>query len=152
MPSDHSSDGSTRDGITRSQLLKGAAASMPALMLGGAARDALAAGGPEALAAATSLRGMNVVMFITDQQRAIQHFPTGWAEQNLPGLTRLKQQRPHVRERLHQRVHVLALARDADVRVLPGPARVKYTLETDMPAPQYPQVELSTGLQEPRLA
>ncbi|MBL8129176.1 MAG: sulfatase-like hydrolase/transferase, partial [Chloroflexia bacterium] len=34
---------------------------------------------------------MNVLLFITDQQRATMHFPDGWEEQNLPGMTRLKQ-------------------------------------------------------------
>jgi choline-sulfatase len=33
--------------------------------------------------------GMNIVVFISDQERAIQHFPRGWAQRNLPGLTRL---------------------------------------------------------------
>jgi hypothetical protein len=33
---------------------------------------------------------MNVLVFLTDQQRAIQHFPRGWAKRNMPGLTRLK--------------------------------------------------------------
>ena len=32
----------------------------------------------------------NVIVFITDQERYIQHFPDGWESQNLPGLTRLK--------------------------------------------------------------
>jgi hypothetical protein len=37
------------------------------------------------------LKGMNVILFITDQERAIQHFPPDWAKQNLPGQTQLKQ-------------------------------------------------------------
>src|SRR5258708_40326214 len=37
------------------------------------------------------LKGMNVILFITDQERAIQHFPPGWAKQNLPGQTQLNQ-------------------------------------------------------------
>jgi len=32
-----------------------------------------------------NLKGMNVLVFLTDQQRAIQHFPRGWAKKNLPG-------------------------------------------------------------------
>ncbi|MGE9294914.1 MAG: sulfatase-like hydrolase/transferase [Puniceicoccales bacterium] len=32
----------------------------------------------------------NIVLFITDQERATQHFPDGWEEENLPTLTRLK--------------------------------------------------------------
>ena len=31
------------------------------------------------------LNGMNVLLFLTDQQRAIQHFPPHWEEKNLPG-------------------------------------------------------------------
>ncbi|MFM9105828.1 MAG: hypothetical protein ACKOWF_03935 [Chloroflexota bacterium] len=33
---------------------------------------------------------MNVLLFIIDQQRAIQHFPKGWENEHLPGMTRLK--------------------------------------------------------------
>jgi arylsulfatase A-like enzyme len=33
---------------------------------------------------------MNVILFLTDQERAIQHFPEGWEERNLPGMTRLR--------------------------------------------------------------
>jgi hypothetical protein len=28
--------------------------------------------------------GMNIVLFISDQERAIQHFPRGWARRHLP--------------------------------------------------------------------
>jgi len=37
-----------------------------------------------------SVEGMNVLLFITDQERAIQHFPRDWARKNLPGLERLR--------------------------------------------------------------
>ena len=30
---------------------------------------------------------MNVLVFLTDQQRAVQHFPPGWTKHNMPGLT-----------------------------------------------------------------
>lgn len=33
----------------------------------------------------------NILMIITDQERATQHFPPGWEEQNLPNMTLLKQ-------------------------------------------------------------
>ncbi len=39
---------------------------------------------------AASVTGMNVVLFISDQERAIQHFPRGWSRRHLPGLTRLQ--------------------------------------------------------------
>ncbi|MDF3018579.1 MAG: sulfatase [Thermomicrobiales bacterium] len=42
-----------------------------------------------------SMAGMNVILFLTDQERVIerviQHFPPGWEERNLPGMTRLRQ-------------------------------------------------------------
>jgi choline-sulfatase len=41
--------------------------------------------------AGRSFAGMNVVMFITDQERAIMHFPNDWARENLPGATRLEE-------------------------------------------------------------
>ncbi len=34
--------------------------------------------------------GMNLILFLTDQERAIQWFPQGWAEANLPAMTSLK--------------------------------------------------------------
>lgn len=37
-----------------------------------------------------SFAGMNVVLFITDQERATMHFPDNWVEENLPGETRLR--------------------------------------------------------------
>jgi len=33
----------------------------------------------------------DIILIITDQQRATQHFPPGWEEENLPNLTFLKQ-------------------------------------------------------------
>lgn len=36
-----------------------------------------------------TLNGMNFLLFMTDQERALQHFPSGWAEKNLPGQQRL---------------------------------------------------------------
>src|SRR3954452_24662794 len=40
---------------------------------------------------AGELAGMNVILFLTDQERAIQHFPDGWEAANLPGMTRLRE-------------------------------------------------------------
>lgn len=33
----------------------------------------------------------NLVLIMTDQERATQHFPPGWERENLRNLTRLKQ-------------------------------------------------------------
>lgn len=97
-----------------------------------------------------SLRGMNVLLFITDQQRATQHFPPGWEEENLPGMQRLKK-------------HGLSFERAFCNACMCSPSRatlmtgffpaqhgVKWTLETNMPADQYPQQTLPTEL--PNLA
>ena len=31
-----------------------------------------------------------MILFISDQERAIQHFPQNWLRQNLPGMRRLR--------------------------------------------------------------
>ena len=60
-------------GITRSELLKAAAVAGSALVYGG---HTTAAGARARRAAkAGGVAGMNVLVFMTDQQRAIQHFP-----------------------------------------------------------------------------
>ncbi len=120
--------------VKRRDLLR-AAVSLPALA---------AAGGPTATAqevggAARDVSGMNVLLFITDQQRAIQHFPRGWAERHLPGAMRLKR-------------HGLTFPRAFCNACMCSPSRatlmtgyfpaqhgVKYTLEEDMPSDQYPK-------------
>src|SRR3954467_7449524 len=72
---------SSRSGLTRGQLLRSAAAAGGSLLL---SRE------PLAEATGRGLNGMTVVLFMTDQARAIQHFPKGWAKRNLPGYTRLR--------------------------------------------------------------
>jgi choline-sulfatase len=73
-------------GISRRRFLERSAATAGSLWLGGLATGAArGAQGPPA-----SLAGMNVVMFVTDQERALQHFPPGWSERNLPGLRQLQ--------------------------------------------------------------
>src|SRR5438477_3223 len=93
-----------------------------------------------------NLNGMNVLIFLTDQERAIQHFPPGWAERNLPGEQRLKR-------------HGLTFERAFCNACMCSPSRatlmtgyfpaqhgVKWTLEEDMPADQYPQQEMPVDL------
>ena len=92
------------------------------------------------------LKGMNVLLFLTDQERAIQHFPPGWAEQNLPGEQRLKR-------------HGLSFERAFCNACMCSPSRatlmtgyfpaqhgVKWTLEENMPSNQYPQQEMPVDL------
>lgn len=88
------------------------------------------------------LKGMNVLVFMTDQERAIQHFPKGWAVNNLPGNDRLMR-------------HGLAFSRAFCNACMCSPSRatlmtgyfpaqhgVKWTLEENMSANDYPQQEL----------
>jgi hypothetical protein len=88
---------------------------------------------------------MNVLLFLTDQQRSIQHFPRGWGRRHLPGLTRL-QEHGMLFEHAFTNACMCSPARSTLMSgYFPAQHGVKYTLETDMPAPQYPQVELSTS-------
>jgi choline-sulfatase len=126
--------------ITRRAVLKTLAMSVPIVGLG--TRALAAAQGH----ASRQVLGKNVVLFITDQERAIQHFPVNWERENLPGLTRLKR-------------HGLTFEHAFTDACMCSPARstwmtgyfpaqhgVKYTLEENMPDNQYPQVELPLDL------
>jgi choline-sulfatase len=125
-----------RGRLTRGQLLKSAAVAAPGLMY---ARNPLAA---LARNPGGSVDGMNVIVFLTDQERAIQHFPRGWAKDNLPGLTRL-QRHGLTFENAFTNACMCSPARSTFVSgFFPAQHGVKYTLEEDMPADQYPQVQL----------
>ena len=138
-------------GITRGTLLKRAAAAGGLLLSGDLTQAAAAVRRPARgdAAAARKVAGMNVLVFLTDQQRAIQHFPPGWARRNLPGLTRL-QQHGLTFENAFTNACMCSPARSTFMSgYFPAQHGVKYTLETDMPAPQYPQVELATSFKNP---
>jgi choline-sulfatase len=136
-------------GLTRRQLLESAAAAGPAVL---AARDARAdaerAGASER--GGGDLAGMNVIVFVTDQDRAIQHFPRGWALENLPGLTRLKRNGLSFSNAFTNSCMCSPARSTFMSGYFPAQHGVRYTLESDMPDDQYPQVELPVGL--PNLA
>jgi choline-sulfatase len=127
-------------GLTRKELLGSAAGAATGLLL---SRYAGLAGA----AARESAAKMNVLLFITDQDRAIQHFPRGWVARNMPGYSRLI-------------ANGLSFTRAFTNACMCSPARstlfsgyfpaqhgVKYTLEDDMTHPKKnPQVELPAGL------
>jgi arylsulfatase A-like enzyme len=131
-----------RAGLTRKELLgAGAAATATAFLSGSGVERALAANG-----GGGSIKGMNVILFITDQERAIQHFPPDWMRQNLPGMRRLRR-------------HGLSFETACTAACMCSPSRasmmtgyfpaqhgVKYTLEEGMAATDYPQVNLPTSL------
>ena len=92
---------------------------------------------------------MNVLVFLTDQQRAIQHFPPGWSRRHMPGLTRL-QKHGMTFDNAFTNACMCSPARSTLMSgYFPAQHGVKYTLETNMPAPQYPQVELATSFKNP---
>ncbi|HVV90407.1 MAG TPA: sulfatase-like hydrolase/transferase, partial [Solirubrobacterales bacterium] len=130
-------------GLTRKQLLGTGAGAAAAAMLSPALGldKALAAGG-----GGGALGGKNVILFLTDQEREIQHFPPNWMRENLPGMRRLKR-------------HGLSFESACTAACMCSPSRsslmtgyfpaqhgVKYTLESNMEATKYPQVELPTTL------
>jgi choline-sulfatase len=136
-----------KSGISRRELLGGAAVAAPALLLGRTAPASRASS--HSRPAPRGIAGMNVLLFLTDQQRAIQHFPPGWSRRNMPGMTRL-----HKHGMLFDNAFTNScMCSPARSTLMSGyfPAQhgVKYTLEIDMPAPQYPQVELSTTFKNP---
>ncbi len=137
-----------RGGLTRGQLLKAAAAAAPAVMLGRHLPLASAADTGTSLAD-RGMAGMNVLVFLTDQQRAVQHFPRGWTERNMPGLTRLQRHGMTFDNALANACMCSPSRSTLMSGYFPAQHGVKYTLETDMPASQYPQVELATTLQNP---
>ncbi len=133
----------TDKGLTRKELLgSGAGAAAAALLSQTGIERALGAGA----GGGKSVKGMNVILFLTDQERAIQHFPPNWLRQNLPGMRRLRR-------------HGLSFESACTAACMCSPSRsslmtgffpaqhgVKYTLEEEMPASEYPQVNLPTDL------
>jgi arylsulfatase A-like enzyme len=92
------------------------------------------------------LTGMNVLVFLTDQERAIQHFPPGWAERNLPGQERLRRTGVTFRRAFCNACMCSPSRATLMSGYFPAQHGVKWTLEQDMPATQYPQAELPLDL------
>ena len=92
---------------------------------------------------------MNIVLFLTDQERAIQHFPPNWLRQNLPGMRRLRRHGLSF-ERAFTNACMCSPARSTLMSgYFPAQHGVKYTLEEDMQAAEYPQVEPADRPAEP---
>lgn len=127
--------------ITRREALKKAAMAAPGLVVGGSALT----GAAQAAAAKSPVAGKNIVIFITDQDRAIQHFPEGWSQRNLPGLTRLEQTGVTFNNAFCNTCMCSPSRATMFTGYYPAQHGVKYTLEEDMPASEYPQVELPTN-------
>ncbi len=136
--------------LGRRRFLAAAALAAPA---GAALASASAAAQPVAdeVEAERSYAGMNVLLYITDQQRATQHFPAGWEAEHLPGLTRLKQHGLTFTNAFCNACMCSPSRSTLLTGLFPAQHGVKYTLEQDMPASdEFPQVELSPDI--PNLA
>lgn len=135
---------SEKKALTRKELLgTGAGVAAAALLAqGGGIERALAA----SKAKRRDVAGMNIVLFLTDQERGIQHFPPNWLRQNLPGMRRLRRHGVSF-ERAFTNACMCSPARSTLMSgYFPAQHGVKYTLEEDMPASEYPQIELPTDL------
>jgi arylsulfatase A-like enzyme len=126
--------------ITRRDFLKTGITVVPVVGFGLQASAALTG------STAAHDRPKNVLLFITDQQRAIQHFPPNWEEQNLPGVTRLKAHGLSFESAFTNACMCSPARSTLMTGFFPAQHGVKYTLEEDMPASQYPQVELPLDL------
>uniref|UniRef100_A0A6J5ZZT0 Unannotated protein n=1 Tax=freshwater metagenome TaxID=449393 RepID=A0A6J5ZZT0_9ZZZZ len=124
-------------------------------MLGANAAEALAGGGAEAAAAAAGFGGKNVILFMTDQERAIQHFPKGWADQNLPGQKRLAEKGITFRNSFTNACMCSPARTTMMTGFMPAQHQVRHTLESDMNDTfdsdgnlvyEYPNVQLATDM------
>ncbi|HEY0278660.1 MAG TPA: sulfatase-like hydrolase/transferase [Solirubrobacterales bacterium] len=135
-------------GLTRKQLLGAGAGAAAAAVLSpslGLADKAMAAAKPAA-AGSNGLGGKNVILFITDQERLIQHFPPNWARQNLAGLRRLTRNGLSFDSACTAACMCSPSRSSLMTGFFPAQHGVKYTLESNMPADEYPQVNLPTSL------
>ena len=130
-------------GLTRKQLLGTGAGAAAAAML------SPALGLDKALGAGKGnggIGGKSVILFLTDQEREIQHFPPNWMRENLPGMRRLKRHGLSFESACTSACMCSPSRSSLMTGYFPAQHGVKYTLESNMPETKYPQVELPTTL------
>jgi len=144
------SESEQRQGLTRKQLLgAGAGVAAGALLGQSGVERALGAakGGGQGAA------GMNVILFLTDQERAIQQFPPNWLRENLPGMRRLRRHGVSFESATCNACMCSPSRSTLMTGNFPAQHGVKYTLEEDMsPENGNPQVELPLPATMPNLA
>jgi choline-sulfatase len=139
-------------GLTRKELIgSGAAAAAAALLTQGGGTGverALAAPG-----AGGSVKGMNMILFISDQERAIQHFPKDWLRRNLPGMRRLRRNGISFEQAFTSACMCSPSRATMMTGFFPAQHGVKYTLEDEMHHPKKnPQVEMPLPAVMPNIA
>jgi choline-sulfatase len=127
--------------LTRRELIQTAAVAAPAISVLGSALAAPAAEGAQG-----DLGGKNIVLFITDQDRRVQHFPDGWSRENLPGATRLVDNGVTFENAFCSACMCSPSRSSMLTGYFPAQHGVRYTLEENMPSPQFPQEELPLHL------
>ncbi|HUN79591.1 MAG TPA: sulfatase-like hydrolase/transferase [Solirubrobacteraceae bacterium] len=140
--------------ITRGELLKAAAVAAPGALLAGrlgAGAQPAQAGEPKPRrsSGAATPAGMNAILFLTDQERAVQHFPPGWSRRNLPGLTRLARHGVSFENAFTNACMCSPARTTLMTGFFPAQHGVRYTLEESMPASEYPQVECPLDFANP---
>ncbi len=141
-----------KEGLTRKELIaSGAGAAAAALLAQGAGpgvERALGASG----GGGRNVKGMNIILFISDQERAIQHFPSDWMRKNLPGMRRLRRHGVSF-ERAFTSACMCSPSRASMMTgYFPAQHGVKYTLEESMTKARNPQVEMPLPSELPNLA
>ncbi len=120
--------------MKRRELLQ-ASVALPAIAVGDAVLDAEAKkknkNKKKKNKSGRDFSGMNVVMFITDQERAIMHFPKNWAAENLPGATRLEQNGLTFNNAFCNSCMCSPSRATLFTGYFPAQHQVKYTLEED---------------------
>ena len=136
--------------LTRRRLLATAAAGPPAAALASAGTEPAVATSMAA-AVAASAAGKNILIFITDQQRKTMHFPAGWEQENLPGLTRLKENGLSFENAFCNSAMCSPSRATLFTGLYPAQHGVKYTLEEDMAPAQAPAGRALDRVRQPRL-
>jgi choline-sulfatase len=133
-------------GITRRKLIETAAVAAPAVLLANDPTAFSSQRSKDAAARRWPQKGMNVILYITDQDRHVMHFPPGWQAQNMPGTDRLRRNGLTFNHAFTNACMCSPARSTLFSGYFPAQHGVKYTLESDMPASQYPQVELPRDL------
>ena len=138
--------------LTRKELIGSGAAAAAAALLA----QASGTGVGQAVAASSagpSVKGMNMILFISDQERAIQHFPPNWMRRNLPGMRRLRRNGISFEQAFTSACMCSPSRATMMTGFFPAQHGVKYTLETEMHDPEKnPQVNLPLPTMMPNLA
>jgi len=140
------------NGLSRKRFLQAGAAAAGSLYLGASMASAKSSAQAATPAPSGNPADMNVIIFMTDQERYIQHFPPNWSKRNLPGLTAL-QKTGLTFTHATTNACMCSPARSTFFSGrFPAQTGVKYTIEDNMYGSNYPQVDLPLPATLPNIA